>query len=37
MTPVAVSVPDEISKLEIRMSFDNWAFGKLTGKPRSDK
>lgn len=34
MVPVAVSVPDSVTKPVVRMEFDNWAFGKITAKPR---
>ncbi len=34
MVPVAVSVPNTNEELTIRMTFDNWAFGTVTGKPR---
>ena len=35
MTPVAVSVPENLHNPIVSMSFDNWAFGALVGKPRN--
>lgn len=34
MVPVAVSVPATTEELELRMTFDNWAFGEIVGQPR---
>lgn len=34
MVPVAVSVPADVQKPEVTMTFENWAFGTLEGKPR---
>lgn len=35
MVPVAVSVPTNVEKFTARMTFDNWAFGAIEGKPRN--
>ena len=35
MVPVAVSVPTNID-FDVRMTLDNWAFGKIRGAPRGD-
>lgn len=35
MVPVAVSVPEYVSNPVVTMTFDNWAFGSLVGKPRN--
>ena len=34
MIPVAVSVPTD-AEIEISMTVDKWAFGKIVGKPRT--
>ena len=34
MAPVAVSVPENVKNPVVSMTFDNWAFGSLVGKPR---
>lgn len=34
MTPVAVSVPNNVKNPVLTMTFDNWAFGNLVAKPR---
>ena len=34
MVPVAVSVPANVKNPTVRMTFDNWAFGKLVAKPK---
>lgn len=36
MVPVAVSVPEDVNDFDCRMTFDNWAFGKIVGKPVSN-
>ena len=34
MVPVAVSVPEDVSEFDSRMTFENWAFGSIEGRPR---
>lgn len=34
MVPVAVSVPEDVTEFDSKMTFDSWAFGSIEGKPR---
>ena len=34
MVPVAVSVPADVDEFDARMTFDNWAFGTIEGRPQ---